>query len=60
MSFRKTLVKTILYRILQTITTFAIAYVFTKEVDISSWIAIAEVIIKTIIYYFYERLWIKL
>jgi uncharacterized membrane protein len=55
----ESLIKSIVYRVFGTLVTFFIAFFFTKEFFIASAIAILEMIAKTFLYYFYERLWIK-
>jgi uncharacterized membrane protein len=57
MSRLESLVKSIVYRLFGTITTFLIAWFFTKEFFIASGIAIIEMVSKTALYYFYERFW---
>jgi len=56
----KTVLKTISWRILATITTMALIYLFTKRITLSIEIGILEVVIKMIVYYFHERLWLKI
>lgn len=56
----ESLIKSIVYRLFGTFTTFIIAFFFTKELFVSSAIAIFEMIAKTVLYYFYERFWNKL
>jgi uncharacterized membrane protein len=53
----ESLIKSIVYRLFGTIATFFIALFFTGEFLISSGIAISELVIKTALYYFYERFW---
>lgn len=60
MSRLESLIKAIVYRLFGTITTFIIAFVFTKEFLIASGIAILEMLAKTALYYLYERFWNKL
>lgn len=60
MSRLESLAKSIVYRVFGTITTFIIAYLFTKEFLIASGIAILEMIAKTVLYYLYERFWNRL
>jgi uncharacterized membrane protein len=57
MTRTESLIKSIVYRLFGTIATFFIALFFTGEFLISSGIAISELIIKTALYYFYERFW---
>lgn len=55
----ESLVKSIVYRLFGTMTTFVIAFFFTRELFISSAIAIFEMVAKTVLYYVYERFWNK-
>lgn len=55
----ESLIKSIVYRLFGTITTFVIAFLFTRELFISSAIAIFEMVAKTALYYIYERFWNK-
>jgi len=57
MTRTESLIKSIVYRLFGTIATFFIALFFTGEFLISSGIAIFELVIKTALYYFYERFW---
>jgi uncharacterized membrane protein len=57
MTRTESLIKSIVYRLFGTIATFFIALFFTGEFLISSGIAISELVIKTALYYFYERFW---
>ncbi len=57
----KSLVKTITWRIVASITTFFLAYFFfhddAKAVEKATGVASAEAIIKMVLYYFHERAW---
>jgi len=53
----ESLIKSIVYRLFGTIATFLIALFFTGEFFIATGIAMVELIIKTALYYFYERFW---
>ena len=53
----RSLVKTFIWRIIATLITFIIAYLVTGELSIAAAIGGIEVIVKTICYYFYERIW---
>ncbi len=58
---RETLYKTISWRVLATIMTFVISGVILNAFDeIALYIALTESVTKFILYYFHERLWIKL
>jgi uncharacterized membrane protein len=53
----RSLVKTFIWRIIATLITFIIVYLVTGELSIAATIGGIEVIVKTICYYFYERIW---
>lgn len=56
----RTLAKTISWRIVATIASFFVSYVIVNDVSIASSIAGIQIILHTILYYFHERVWIKL
>lgn len=53
----RSLAKAVLYRGLGTLSTFIIALIFTGEAITATWIALIEFVVKTFLYYFYERFW---
>lgn len=53
----KSLIKSVSWRIVGTIDTMIISYFITGKVAIAVSIGSVEVITKTILYYFHERLW---
>ena len=58
---RETLYKTISWRVLASIMTFVISGVILNAFDeIALYIALTESVTKFILYYFHERLWIKI
>ncbi len=59
-SKRKTLLKTISWRIIATITTTMLVFLFTKRIALSLEIGIFEVTIKMFFYFLHERLWLKI
>ena len=54
---RRHLAKAITWRIIGTLDTFVLSWLITKEPLTAGWIALVELITKTIIYYFHERAW---
>ena len=56
----RTVVKTISWRVIATLTTMTIVYLFTKEIRIALGIGLAEVIAKIVFYYLHERSWQKI
>ena len=57
---RRSLVKTITWRVLGSTSTFTIAYLITGRFDASSAIAVAQMIINTFLYLFHERVWSRI
>jgi uncharacterized membrane protein len=53
----KSLIKSVSWRIVGTIDTMLISYFITGKVTVAISIGSVEVITKTILYYFHERLW---
>ena len=58
-SKKRTVVKTIVYRILITVLLFSLLWLFSKNIYEVSLITIIFNISATIIYYFHERMWGK-
>ncbi len=56
-SHYRSIVKAVIWRILATLTTVTLIYVFTRKWTLSLGIGVLEVIIKLLIYYFHERVW---
>ena len=54
---RRSIVKAVSWRIIATLATFLVAYLFTKEVILSMSIGFGDAIIKMGAYYSHERLW---
>jgi len=54
---KRHIAKTITWRIVGSIDTFILATFFSGSFETGGWIAITEVITKTILYYFHERAW---
>ena len=52
--------KTISYRVIATISTMVIAYMFTGSIGISFGIGVVEVMFKTMLYFFHEEIWNKI
>jgi len=57
---RRSIVKTLSWRIWATITTIALVFLFVGEVKIALSIGFLEVILKMALYFFHERLWNKI
>ena len=56
---KRHIAKTITYRIVGTLTTVIISYIFTKNITIASSMWFIELVIKPVIYFVHERLWYK-
>lgn len=56
-SRRKSLLKAISWRIVGTIDTILLSWVITGTLKVAVSIGIVEVVTKTILYYFHERIW---
>lgn len=54
----RSIVKTFSWRILATVTTMAVAYFITGEVDTAIAIGSIEFLLKLLLYYAHERLWL--
>lgn len=54
---KRHIAKTITWRIVGSVDTFILATFFSGSYEIGGWIAVTEVITKTILYYFHERAW---
>ena len=56
---KRSIVKSVTFRIIATIITFIIVWIFTQDVGKSLIVTIVENLVKMIAYYFHERAWIK-
>jgi len=57
---RRSILKTITFRIIATITTFILVLIITGDLIIASVIGILDTILKLFIYYSHERVWNKI
>jgi len=55
--YARTLLKTLSWRMIATITTMVIVYLYTREMALSLGVGVFEVTSKLVLYYFHERLW---
>ena len=53
----RSLLKSASFRLIATLTTIVLVYVFTNEIVTSLQVGSVEFIAKFIVYYFHERLW---
>lgn len=56
-SIKRSLVKTVVWRIVVFIADFSIAYFFTKDLDLSTKLAFTKVVISFMLYFIHERAW---
>ena len=56
----RSVVKALSWRIIATLTTAVLVFVFTRRVDIAVAIGAVEVIAKIVLYFVHERVWDKL
>ena len=54
---KRSLAKTISWRITASLTTFIVAWILTGDYIIGSSIALIEAVVKIFLYYFHERSW---
>ncbi len=54
---KRSWVKSITFRILATLTTMILVYIFFGRLDIAAVIGGLEVVLKLILYYYHERFW---
>ena len=57
---KRTIVKTLTWRVTASLTTFIIAWVLTGDLLIGVSIGSIEAIAKIFLYYFHERIWINI
>ena len=57
---KRTLAKTITWRITASLTTFIIAWILTGDLLIGVSIGTIEAVAKIFLYYFHERIWINI
>jgi uncharacterized membrane protein len=54
---KRTIAKTMTWRVTASLTTFLIAWILTGDLLIGASIGSIEAIVKVFLYYFYERIW---
>ena len=57
-SHLRSIVKTFSWRILATVTTMAVAYAITGQLDTAIAIGSIEFVLKLLLYYVHERMWL--
>jgi uncharacterized membrane protein len=53
----RSIAKTVSWRIVATLTTMLLVFVFTGDLVISGGVGLTELLTKTVIYYVHERIW---
>lgn len=56
---KRHILKTITWRIIATITTILLVWLFTGSVKIGVGLGVVEIMVKTVLYYCHERFWYK-
>jgi adenylylsulfate kinase len=56
----RSIVKTVSWRVLATITTIILVYLFTDEISLAFQVGMIEVFLKMLVYFFHERAWDKI
>lgn len=54
---RRSIVKTMSWRVVASLTTMTLVFIFTGKLIISLGVGISEAVIKTFLYYLHERIW---
>ena len=55
----RTLIKTLSWRVIGSASTFLISYIVTGQLVVATGIAVAQMIVNTILYYIHEVVWNK-
>lgn len=58
-SWRKSLLKTLSWRVIATLITVSVVYIYTGEALLSFGIGAMDMLLKIVVYYLHERAWIK-
>jgi len=53
----RSLMKTLSWRIVATLTTVLLVLVFSENLALATLVGIAEIIVKSVVYYVHERVW---
>jgi uncharacterized membrane protein len=56
----RTLIKTLSWRVIGSTATFLISYIVTGQLVVATGIAIAQMIVNTVLYYIHEIVWNKI
>jgi adenylylsulfate kinase len=55
--YKRSGLKAVTWRVIATLTTISIVYVYTGEIDLMVGVGILDVLIKMILYFVHERIW---
>lgn len=58
--YKRSLTKTVTYRIVIVISTFIVTYLFTGRLDLTIGITFFANVVNTLLYYIHERVWNKI
>ncbi|MEM3458706.1 MAG: DUF2061 domain-containing protein [Candidatus Bathyarchaeia archaeon] len=53
----RSVVKAVSWRIVATLTTIFLVFIFSKDLTLGTIVGITELIVKTVVYYVHERVW---
>ncbi|MEM2118318.1 MAG: DUF2061 domain-containing protein [Candidatus Bathyarchaeia archaeon] len=53
----RSLVKAVSWRIVATLTTILLVFIFSKDLTLGTIVGITELVVKTVVYYVHERVW---
>lgn len=56
----RTLIKTLSWRVIGSTATFLISYIVTGQLVVATGIAVAQMIVNTVLYYIHEIVWNKI
>lgn len=59
-SHARSIIKALSWRVIATVVTFLVAWIFTGTIDMAIKIGLLDTSIKLAAYYFHERAWIRL
>ncbi len=54
---KRSLAKTITYRLLIIVATFVVVYIMTGDIDATTHITVVTSIVNTVLYFIHERIW---
>ena len=56
-SNRRSIAKTVSWRVAGSLSTFSISYLVTGSFGVAGSIAVVQMVVNTLLYYFHERIW---